>query len=183
MIELFASSLTLLCVWLTTKKNLLSWPIGIIATILYSLIFFNVKLYADFFLQIIFFIQSLYGWFNWSTNKQSNSKVVIQELNKIEIFKYFILFIVGWYSLFKFLTIYTEASIPFIDSQLAVLCIIANWLLSKRIIQNWIIWIYVDFIYIFLYYYKELYISSGLYLILLFLAINGYINWKNIKNE
>jgi nicotinamide mononucleotide transporter len=73
---------------------------------------------------------------------------------------------------------YTDASLPWVDSLVAVFSLIANWLLARRKIENWVIWIVLDVIYIALFASKGLYLSSGLYFILLVLAIKGFRDWK-----
>ena len=183
MIEFLAAILTLLCVWLTTKRHIMSWPIGIVAIILYSFIFIEVKLYADFFLQIVFLFQGLYGWYNWSQNKNNINEVIIYKptaLNRV------------WSAnaiLFLYITIshilihYTDASVPYADAYLTSICIVANWMLSKRNIDNWYLWIYADFLYIGLFCYKGLYVSAILYFILGLIAIKGLLNWKNVYNK
>ena len=177
MIELLASIFTLICVYLTNKRSILNWPIGILGIIFYSIVFFQAKLYADFILQIIFVIQSIFGWINWNKNKVNNV-IKINKLTFNEIIYIFIFYVflsgLTTYLLFNF----TNASLPYWDSQLMTLSLIANYLLIKRKLENWIIWILVDINYIFMFIYKNLYFSSVLYFILLIIAISGFINWK-----
>jgi nicotinamide mononucleotide transporter len=78
---------------------------------------------------------------------------------------------------------YTDASLPFLDASLAIASLIAQWLLSKKILENWIIWILVDIFSIGMYWYKELYITSGLYMIFLILATSGLISWYKAKKK
>ena len=177
MIELLASIFTLICVYLTNKRSILSWPIGILGIIFYSIVFFQAKLYADFILQFIFFIQSIFGWINWNKNKMNN----VIKINKLTFNE--ILYILIFYVFLSGLTTYlllnfTNASLPYWDSQLMTLSLIANYLLIKRKLENWIIWILVDINYIFMFIYKNLYFSSVLYFILLIIAISGFINWR-----
>ena len=177
MIELLASIFTLICVYLTNKRSILSWPVGILGIIFYSIVFFQTKLYADFILQIVFIIQSIFGWINWNKNKVNNiikvSKLTFTEIVYICIF-YTFLSVLTTYLLFNF----TNASLPIWDSQLMTLSLIANYLLIKRKLENWILWILVDINYVFMFIYKDLYFSSVLYFILLLIAISGFINWK-----
>lgn len=184
MLELIAALFTIVCVWLANKRNIMSWPVGIVGVILYSFIFLNSNLYAEFGLQIIFLIQSIYGWYFWVKHKDSEHsyKIKPDRLNKREIISSFligiILFIISGFLLSNF----TNASIPWLDTFLASFSLVANYLLSKRKIENWYIWIFLDVIYVVMFIYKELYITSILYSILLVLAINGLRHWKKNIN-
>lgn len=181
--EIFAVIFTLLCVWLAMKRNVLSWPIGLIGVILYSFIFWNTKLYSDFILQIIFFIQGIIGWLYWFKNKEDNTnKTKIDNLTSNDKIKWVIFSIISYIIISLLLSNYTDASAPWIDSFVAINSLIANWLLAKRKIENWYIWIMVDIIYIGLFIYKELYLSAGLYLILGIISVNSLIEWnKQLK--
>lgn len=178
MIELLAVIFTLLSVWLTTKRHVMSWPIGLFAIAFYTLVFWQSKLYSDFGLQFIFFGQGIYGAFYWWRNREDKVHAKIGILSgwaklywiTIGLWAYFI---VGW-TMYRF----TDASAPWVDSFVAVFSLIANWLLARRKIESWWIWILVDVIYIALFAYKGLYMSSGLYLILLVIAIYGLKEWN-----
>lgn len=183
-IEFIAAFFTLLCVILTTQRNIFSWVIGIIAICLYAILFYNEKLYADFSLQIIFGIQSIMGYIQWNKNKENYNPYItkVEKLNINQrlrwIFPIIILYIIIAYLFDN----YTDASLPYIDSLVAVLSLVANYFLIKRKIENWYIWIFVDIIYVGLFLYKGLILSSILYFILFILAIKGYKQWyKNLK--
>jgi nicotinamide mononucleotide transporter len=178
MIETIAVISTIICVWLTTKRHILSWPIGLLAVVFYAVVFWNSKLYSDFGLQFFFFAQGIVGWLTWKKNLEDKSYTKIETLSKWAKIYWIIIglgvyFIVGW-TMYRF----TDASAPWVDSFVAVFSLIANWLLARRKIESWWIWILVDIIYIALFVYKGLYLSSGLYLILLILAIKGLKDWK-----
>ena len=137
--------------------------------------FYNVKLYADFSLHIIYLVLSVYGWFKWGQIKNS---LPISHINKTEI--------VAWASVAPFATIiigtlfakYTQAAAPYIDSTIMVVSIIAQYLLARKILESWLLWIFVDVVGIALYAYKELYLTSGLYVVYLIICIMGYKSWK-----
>lgn len=181
LVEIIAVVFSLLCVLLAIKKNVFNWPTGIIAVTAYFILFYNLKLYADMTLQLFFLFQGFYGWYNWK-NKLSDTQLEIRKLTKkhlvIYLFSICILTILWTYVLTK----YTDASLPLIDAFVSILSLTANWLLVKKHIENWLFWILADSIYILLFLYKGLYLSSGIYLIFLILAIKGYLDWKKAKN-
>lgn len=184
-IELLAVIFSLICVYYTVHKNILAWPIGLIGVSLYAIIFFNTELFADFGLQFIFFFQGLYGWYNWYKNKHKVTKVIKTAYLSIRDKLIYLSFILITYiGVSLFLINYTNSSVPYVDSFVATLSLYANWLLAKRKIDNWFLWIIADIIYIGLFYYKGLFMSSGLYLIFLVMATIGLINWiKTYKKE
>lgn len=179
-IEFLAALFTLLCVYLATKGNIYSWWVGILGLSLYSIVFFNERLYGDFFLQLIFLTQSIYGLYNWNKNKV-NYVIKITKLSKLNILVYISLLFSIWLLMNYLLSTYTNASLPLVDSFLTATSLIANWLLAKRKIESWYLWILADTIYVMLFIYKKLYISSVTYFILLIIAIYGYKSWKKLK--
>lgn len=177
--ELIAASLTLICVWLTAKRMIISWPVGIAAIFIYAMVFFDAKLYADFGLQFIFLAQSLYGWHNWVNNRVSETRTSVTRLSSlnrvISVGAILLMYVIIAYVLIH----HTDASVPYVDSYLTATCIVANFLLSRRAIENWILWIHADVLYVGLFAYKGLYVSSALYLILAVLAVRGLMEWND----
>jgi nicotinamide mononucleotide transporter len=178
MIEVLAVIFTLLCVWLTTKRHILSWPIGILAVIFYAIVFWNAKLYSDFGLQFFFFGQSIVGWITWKNHLEDKSHTKIEALTTWQKWYWFMIGLWAYGVLAFTMKNYTNASVPWADSLVAVGSLIANWLLAKRKFESWYIWIGVDAICVGLFLYKGLFWSAGLYGILLFLAIKGLKDWK-----
>lgn len=178
-VETLAAVLTLGCVWLTSKRMILSWPVGIAAIVLYAMVFFDFKLYADFGLQFIFLAQSLYGWHNWTNNRVSKTRTSVTRLSSlnrvISVGAILLMYVIIAYVLIH----HTDASVPYVDSYLTATCIVANFLLSRRAIENWILWIHADVLYVGLFAYKGLYVSSALYLILAVLAVRGLMEWND----
>jgi len=179
-IEIIAALLTLWCVYLTTKGKLLSWPVGIWAVCLYAVIFFNEKLYADFVLQGFFAIQGIIGFILWYRKGEVKDNTITKVERLSNNHRLFLSVVVASiYILVAYtLKVYTDASLPFIDSLVAVLSLFANFLLMKRKIENWYVWISVNAIYIGLFIFKGLFISAGLYFILLILAVKGFREWQ-----
>lgn len=184
-IELVAAFFWLLCVYFTVKRSLWCWPTWIVQVTLYIYIFFVAKLYSDSLLQVIFLFMQFYGWYYWLYEWDRNEKNILK-ISTLSVKKY-LFWIIVWIS-WSFLVgilmkTYTDASLPFLDASLAIASLIAQWLLSKKILENWIIWILVDIFSIGMYWYKELYITSGLYMIFLILATSGLISWYKAKKK
>lgn len=170
-------------VWLTIRRNILCFPIGIINVLIYAYLFQseNVRLYADALLQIIYLILLVYGWMVW--NRSKNEKEEIRTVSILLAKKLVIIGVLSTIALGVFLSLYTNASLPYLDAALTIISLIAQWMIAKKMIENWLLWIVVNTIYIPLYVYKGLAFTSILYLLFLILAINGWYNWKKVKSN
>lgn len=183
-LEMVATLTGLLCVWLTAKENIWCWPIGLINVGCFFFMFYEAKLYADMTLQVLFFLLSIQGWIIWMTKRdQANVRPTTKVSSKMLMILPITL-VVATILWGYVLTNYTDASIPYLDAFIAVLSIIAQYLLSSKILENWYAWIVVDVLSIGMYLYKDLYSVAFLYLVFLLIAISGLIQWnKNIKRS
>ncbi len=176
-IELLGFITSLICVFLNIKQNAWAWFWAIVSSIIYSIIFYQFGLYSDMELQAFFVILSLYGWYNWKLG-QDNAQFNIANIatNKIPLFIALVL-------LFSFISGFFHAkikgvSLPYLDSFLTAISLLGQYFLAKKYIENWWLWILANLGYVFLYTYKELYITAILYLLLLVLAVKGLQTWK-----
>lgn len=176
-IEIAGTFFGILGVWLTIKQNIFCFPAGIINVSLYAWLFFSAKLYADAALQIIYIILLIYGWIQWN-RKIMTDETVVSETDKGLLLVLLILGAGAAFFLGTFLYAKTDAALPYLDSSTTVMSLIAQWMIAKKKIENWLIWIAADVIYVGMYVYKELYLTSGLYFIFILLAIKGYAEWK-----
>lgn len=188
MIQLFGEQVSLLeftgtvfgiaGVWLTVKKNRLCFPIGIVNVSLYAWLFFQSRLYADALLQIVYIILLVYGWVEWTQGKNSDEQLSVTKTSgKKSIFLFFI-GLIGTVSIGTFFRYTTDASLPYVDSLTTSMSLIAQWLVAKKKIENWLWWIVADVIYVSMYVYKHLYLTSFLYFIFIVLAVVGWRQWK-----
>lgn len=177
-LEVSASLFGLVCVYLAARENIWTYPTGIVNIILFCVIFYNAKLYADMTLQIMFFVLSIYGWIYWLRNRGNYS---VRPTTKLTT-KGWILVIVltpllayGWGHL---LHQFTDASVPYLDAFIATLSVVAQVLLSSKKLENWYLWIIVDVLSIGLYWYKGLHTISFTYFIFLIICIVGVVEWR-----
>ncbi len=188
-VELIGTLFGLISVYLASRANILTWATGIINELFLFILFFQVQLYADMFLQVYFFIVTLYGWYNWKQKTKQNS--ITSTGFKIKIWITGIIFIGTALSGFLFSNIHlfipqyftTPASYPYADSLVMVLSIIATVLLARKKIETWYFWIAVDIICIFLFFKKGIVFLAMEYLIFLGLATYGLWNWKKQMNH
>ena len=178
-LEIFATVFTLICVWLTVKRSIWCWPAGIIGVSAYFFVFFEAKLYADMGLQLIFLVQSIYGWYFWLHGKQDDEeKVPIRLLNSKERLFAGLLIAVLVAVIGTLTARLTDTDVAYLDATVASISLVANLLLARKVLDNWALWIFVDVVYIGLFYYKGLYLTSALYLVFFFMATAGLLQWR-----
>lgn len=167
----------ILCVYLAAKNRIWSWPFAIISVIIYIFIFWNSKLYADMGLQVYFLIMNFYGWYFWS-QRNENEKTPVSSITAREVI-FSIIGIIGFtVGLGFFLYKGTDASFPFLDSFCTACSIVAQVFLARKVMENWLIWIFVDVIYVGVYMVKDLHLTAGMYALYIYIAAMGYIEWR-----
>jgi nicotinamide mononucleotide transporter len=169
---------TLICVWLNTKQNIWGWPWAIVSSVFYGIIFYKEALYSDMELQIVFIIISVYGWWQWLNGSVVKDNLPVTNTPKNElIILALILALFAWLSGLLH-SKYTDASMPYFDSTLTATSLVAQWMLAKKYLQNWALWMVANIGYVGMYFSKNLTGTSVLYIFLFGLAIKGYLDWK-----
>ncbi len=196
-IEFFGTIFTVWCVWLMMKAKVLSWPIGILGAILYIGLFYQIQLYSDLIEQIYFLVSSFIGWWVWlrpgtaGKNAFDERKISRNSLKENAIcIAVIVLGTVALTYVTTHLTMWLPAyfskpaAFPWLDAGTTVMSFTAQWLLVKKTIENWILWIIVDAIAICLYWYQGIRFVSLEYVLFFFLATVGLIRWiRQYKNE
>lgn len=178
-VEIIATFTGLIYVYLSVKQNIWLWIFGIITSTLYIYVFFISKLYANMSLQFYYVFISLYGWILWSKNKSNNSKAelfVSKTNNKLAVVLLLITIVI--FILYTVVLKKTDSTIFYLDAFTTSASITATWMLARKKIEHWIIWIVVNIIYVGLYFNQELYPTLLLYAVYTILAVIGYFKWK-----
>ncbi|HWD90189.1 MAG TPA: nicotinamide riboside transporter PnuC [Mucilaginibacter sp.] len=165
------------CVYLAAKQSIWNWPVAIISVVAYTIVFFESQLYGDAGLQVYFLGTSIYGWYFWIRKKQRQEKPVTS-LNFKELTITIAVTIVLSLLLGLFLKNFTPTNVPYIDGFCTAISFVAQLLMTRKVLQNWALWIFVDICYVPLYIYKNLYVTAVLYAILLVLAWLGHVDWQ-----
>ncbi len=178
-IEIIAALSGLICVWLQTKENIWAWPFGILSVVLYVFIFYDSFLYSDMILHVIYIVLNAYGWWHWSRKKKhAKSEIPVKRLSWRADFWTAVLILAGTAVWGWNMGHLTRAQFVYYDAFTTVGSLTAQYLLAKKFIENWIIWILVDLVAIPVYIAKELYLTAGLYTVYLVLCIYGYLQWR-----
>ena len=175
--EVIAVITGLLCVYLAAKNNIWNWPFAIISVGIYIFIFFDSHLYADMGLQFYFMVMNIYGWYYWSNKPSTEKKIPVIVITRKEVGLSIIAVIVFTIFLGSVLK-YTSASFPYLDSFCAACSLVAQVLLARKVLENWLIWVFVDVIYVGVYIFKGLHLTAIMYAIYVGIALMGYIDWK-----
>lgn len=176
--ELLASIFGITYVILATQQNIWCWMAGIINVTLYIFIFFNARLYGDMGLQIFYLVLSIYGWYSWKFGKSKNKKELV--ITKLSINTGLILLAISavFSICFGYLISYTNSDVPYWDGITTALGLVATWMTARKILENWLVWIFTDLLCVGIYFYKELHPTSVFYLIMTILAVISYFKWK-----
>ncbi len=183
-VELIGTLFGLFSVFFASRANIITWATGIINELFLFILFFQIQLYADMFLQVYFFVVTLYGWYNWKKKPKQNSITSIESKIKIWLASAIIVgsIIAGF--LFANIHLYLpqyfkiEAAFPYADSFVMMLSIVATILLAQKKIETWYLWIVVDIVCVFLFYKKGIAFLALEYFVFLGLATYGFLNWK-----
>lgn len=178
-IEILGVVTGFICVWLAARNNIWNFPITILSVFFYIIVFYRARLYADMGLQFYFLGMAIYGWYYWIDRSDSGEGIKPVERITPALIGIGILGIGIFTVLFgTFLDRQTDAFAPYLDSLCAGGSLFGSFLLSRRIMENWLVWIIVDVIYLYLYVSKELYLTTLLYLAYIVVAVFGYREWK-----
>lgn len=181
-VELVGVVMTLVGIALTIKEKILCWPVAIVGILAYFIVFMRARLYADAALQPIYVVQNIYGWWYWARGGergQGQAPIVV----------------LGWRSRVAWVTgtvlvsllvgtglaRWTNAAAPYADASLSTTSLVANWLLARKVLENWWLWIAVNVGYVILFWKRHLLLSAGLYVMLLALAAAGLIEWQRSR--
>lgn len=181
-LEIIGSILILLCVLTARVRHLSTWTLGIVGSIIFGIIFYESKLYADSALQLVYIGMGIMGLINWYQNKLEEGEVIIKSVG-IMVFVRDVTITFCFYLILSYcLNRYTDAANPLIDSGITSLSLLANYYLVKQYIQTWFLWIIVDLGMIILMYISGLTISMVLYVALLSICVLSYYEWnKELK--
>ena len=164
-------------VWLTVKQNIWNWPIGIANSAFYLIVFFQTRLYADMSLQAVYVVLGFLGWYWWLRGGPNRSELNVSRAGPALAVLLSAILIGATWLMTSFL-MRINVSAPFLDALTTVLSLIAQFMLTRKLFENWFVWITADIIYIGLYTYKGLYLTSILYAIFLAMCIVGVIRWR-----
>lgn len=207
-IEAVATVFGLFCIWFASLEKTINYPCGLINVTLFAIIFYQIQLYGNLLLQIFFFFANIYGWYAWSCETPSHEhELKIRWLSKAKLLATTILGLVliiilalyidqffmfltaaavtvlNWFGLKVAMPIISPDAYPLLDSAITVLSIIAMILMTRKYIENWLLWIVIDVLSVILYAKQGVYAMALEYVLLLLIVINGARMWVKLSHK
>lgn len=180
-LEVLAFVLALAMVVLNIRVNPLAWPLAIVSSLLYVLLFWNSKLYGDAGLQVFFAAVGLWGWWQWLRGTQAaGTPLHVRHLAKRETVAMLVATLAAWPLLGLFLDLCTDTDVPYWDAFPTTARIAGQWLLGRKYVQNWPAWLIVNAVSVALFAYKGLWLTVLLYALFLAMSVAGWQQWRRL---
>lgn len=164
------------CVWLTVKEHIWNFPIGLANSAIYLVVFLEARLFADSGLQVVYLILGLWGWYWWLKGGENRSVLKVSR-TPVGEWAVLLLIVAGATAGFTVYLASVKDAAPFLDALTTVLSLVAQYMLTRKYLENWWVWMGTDVIYVGLYIYKGLYLTSALYVIFIVLCVAGLRAW------
>lgn len=177
-LELVAVVFGIVSVFLSVRENIWSWPTALVNVSLFFALFYTSGLYSDMGLQVVYFSLSIYGWYEWLYGGAGRTAL---RVSKTPPRVWTILAFVGvvvWAALGKLTSGLPGVSLPYVDAATTTTSLIAQWMMTRKLLENWTLWVIVDVAYIGMFLFKGLYLTALNYAVYLILAVMGYRTWK-----
>lgn len=179
-------------VMLAAREHVWCWPIGLISVVIAFFVYADpeIRLYSDAILQIFYAIMSIYGWWSWTRTKNGNTGFSDETEGTLEIHewtlkRHLILWGIGLVLAGVWGRVWLEfgAALPYIDATTTIFSLIATYMVTQKILENWLYWIVIDVVCIFVYLHRGLYLFAIMFLIYAIVAVVGYFNWRKEYQE
>jgi len=171
---------SILYVILALKESIWCWGAAAISVILYIYICYTAQLYPETGLQVFYLFMAFYGYYQWNKN---DSTLQIQQWT---ITKHLLILLIGAILTFLmgfYFSLYTNAALPLVDSFTTVFSVFATYMVAKKVLGNWLYWIVIDAVSVYLYFSRDLHLTSLLFIGYTIIAIFGYFSWLKRNNE
>ena len=178
-VEILGVILSIAYLIFSIRQNILLWPLGIASALLYMVVFYQSKFYADMGLNGYYVVISIYGWILWKKgSSESGAGLPVSRIGKRHALILLLITAMAFTGIGVILDRFTDSPVPYWDAFTTALSFTATWMLARKILENWILWIIVDAVSMALYLYRGLYPTLFLFAIYTTMAVIGYLKWK-----
>lgn len=178
-LELVAVLFGIAGVWLSVYEKISNWPVGIINVSLYAVLFVQQKLYANAGLQLVYLALSIYGWHQWLYGGAKKEALAVRRTQRELAIRLVGATLLIWAGLVVF-TKLAGGAMPVLDSGTTAVSLVAEWMLARKLVENWAVWIGVDAVYVAMLLSDSLYLTAVNYAIYFVLAVVGYVQWRRL---
>ncbi len=185
-IELSGALISLIYLYFSVKQIIWLWPFGLLSALFYIWIYYFSGFYADMGLQVYYVVISAYGWYHWSTGYDSaegKRELKISRINRSTLVLLIGIFLILWLGISFVLLRLTGSQVPIMDALTTAGAIVATWMLARKILEHWLLWVFVDAVSIGLYFYKGLYATASLFIVYTIVAIVGFLAWRKVMTK
>jgi nicotinamide mononucleotide transporter len=177
-LEFVAVVFGIVSVLLSVRQNIWSWPTALVNVALFFALFYKSGLYSDMGLQVVYFILSLYGWYEWLYGGKGRTALLVSKTSTQTSVILLVIGVVVWAALATFTSLLPGVALPYLDAALTTASLVAQWMMTRKLLENWVLWIILDVAYVGMFIFKGLYLTAANYAVYLALAVLGYIAWK-----
>ena len=183
-LELTGTLVGLIYLWLEYRASVWLWAANIVMPLIYIFVYYDSGFYADMGINVYYLVASLYGWIMWRRGRDNGKELPISHTPRREIALMGSVFAVLMLGIWLILINFTDSTVPLGDTFTTALSVVALYMLAKKYVEQWLVWIVVDVVCAALYIYKGLYPTAILYLLYSVVAWFGYCRWlKMMKND
>ena len=166
------------CVALLVRQNIWNWPLGIANNLVFIVLFYRTGLYADVGLQGFYIAISIYGWWSWLRGGRNHGALAVSRVRPamgvlLALAVAGITVLLAW-----LLRRYTNSTVPVLDSLITALSLVAQFMMTRKWLENWLVWITANCLSVGLLIYKGLYVTSALYVVYQVLCVTGWLEWR-----
>jgi nicotinamide mononucleotide transporter len=176
--EWTAAIITAISVYLQTRENIWNWPTAIVSVTMYMVVYVKSGLYSDAGLQGYFLVTSIYGWYHWLRGGTQHSTLEVSRATPRMWMWSAALGVIFWLVVATLTSKLKGVAFPYIDAGTTTVSLIAQWMVTRKVLESWLLWIIVNVVYIPVLLVKDLYPTAGLYAVMLVLAIKGWFDWR-----
>lgn len=169
-------------VWLQVREQVWNWPVQLVSSALYVVVFFQARLYSDAGLNVVYVVLYVLGWYWWLRGGADRGPLVIARMAAGTFLLLAVVTVVATAAETVFLTSIRDAA-PFMDAFTTVLSLVALYLTARKVFESWHLWILVNLLYIGLYLYKQLDLTAFLYAIFAAMSVAGLLNWRRLLSR